>query len=346
MTDASPPIVSICIATFKRAPYIAQTLHSIVSQLNAHCEVVIVDGASPDETKEAVAPFLQANIRYIRESVNSGVDRDYDKAVGYAVGTYCWLMTDDDMLQPGTVDKVLSALEEQPDLLVVNAEVRSADLSQRLHTCLMARKGKERYAVGEMDQVFEDAAAYLSFIGGVIIKRSVWAEREREPYYGSLFIHVGVIFQKPANLTVRLLREPLIVIRYGNAMWTHRGFEIWTYLWPALVWSFEHFRVTSRRAVTEKLLDRSLKHLIWHRAIGSYSRVEYEALRHRWPTFCSAWRPRLAATVPGCVANALCGLYFGLRVSEASPMRLYDLARSRHCSMLTRAVVWRIHRAG
>ena len=38
-------------------------------------------------------------LRYFRESVNSGVDRDYDKAVGYASGEYCWLMTDDDLLQ-------------------------------------------------------------------------------------------------------------------------------------------------------------------------------------------------------------------------------------------------------
>src|SRR5665647_808769 len=68
-------------------------------------------------------------IRYYREQENSGVDKDYDKAVSYAAGEYCWLMTDDDLLRPNAIKHVLKVLEGLPDLVVVNAEVRNSNFS-------------------------------------------------------------------------------------------------------------------------------------------------------------------------------------------------------------------------
>ena len=96
--------------------------------------MLVVDGASPDDTASVIAPYLRLDkqVRYLRESVNSGVDADYDKAVSYACGDYCWLMTDDDLLVPGAVAQVLSALEDGPDLVVVNSQVLTADFSRVL----------------------------------------------------------------------------------------------------------------------------------------------------------------------------------------------------------------------
>jgi glycosyltransferase involved in cell wall biosynthesis len=80
--------LSICIATYNREKFIAETLDSILSQMQPGIEVVIVDGASPDNTCQVIAPYLQRypEIHYYRELENSGVDMDYDKAVVYAKG--------------------------------------------------------------------------------------------------------------------------------------------------------------------------------------------------------------------------------------------------------------------
>ena len=83
------------------------------------------------------------------------------------------------------------------------------------------------FATQDAEQFFTQAAAYLTFIGGVVIRRSQWLARQREPYFGTLFIHVGVIFQLPPLQKVSVIAQPLISIRYGNALWTARGFEIW-----------------------------------------------------------------------------------------------------------------------
>ena len=47
----SAPILSICISTFNRARYIGETVESIVSQLSDSVELVVLDGASPDDCK-------------------------------------------------------------------------------------------------------------------------------------------------------------------------------------------------------------------------------------------------------------------------------------------------------
>jgi glycosyltransferase involved in cell wall biosynthesis len=58
--------LSICIATYNRANYISETLNSIVAQLLDNVEVVIVDGASTDNTKEVVSIFVDKypNFKY------------------------------------------------------------------------------------------------------------------------------------------------------------------------------------------------------------------------------------------------------------------------------------------
>ena len=104
--------LSICMATFKRGAFIEATLRTILPQLTDDVELVVVDGASPDCTPDVVGRLIAegAPIRYFREPVNSGIDGDYDKAVGYARGEHCWLMPDDDWLRPNAIARVLEAV--------------------------------------------------------------------------------------------------------------------------------------------------------------------------------------------------------------------------------------------
>ena len=119
------PKLSICIATYNRGVHIGETLDSILKQLTSEVELIVVDGASPDNTKEVMEKYLliHPEIRYFREQVNSGIDADFDKAVGYARGEYCWLMTDDDLLHPSAISTVLSVLRGGNELIIVNSEV-------------------------------------------------------------------------------------------------------------------------------------------------------------------------------------------------------------------------------
>ncbi|HMH18380.1 MAG TPA: glycosyltransferase family 2 protein [Burkholderiales bacterium] len=337
MSDPRPKL-SICIATYKRAAFVAETLASIIDQLTPEVELIVVDGASPDDTSEVVAGVAVRwpALRYYREKENSGVDGDYDKAVGYAEGEYCWLMTDDDVLAPGAIRQVLGAIEGgRPDLVVVNAEVRNVDLTVKLESPRLGIHADLAFDESQREEFFIRAATYLAFIGGVVIRRDVWLARDRASYYGTLFIHVGVIFQSPAIGKVRIIAQPLIMIRNGNAMWTSRGFEIWTFKWPALLWSFGEFSEAAKRAVCVREPWRGFRHLVFHRALGSYSMAEfrkYLADAAHGRARAIAW---LTARCPGTLANLAAVIYFGL-FRRGSRVALYDVLRSRHASATSR----------
>ena len=332
--------LSVCIATYNRGAYIGDTLEAILASLPAVAEVVIVDGASPDNTPQVVESFVRRNraVRYFREATNSGVDRDFDKAVSYARGEYCWLMSDDDILVPGAVARVLEKLDSSLDLLVVNSQVRNVDLSVELNPRILKFTTDREYDATEGDRFMGDAGAYLSFIGGVVIRRSRWLERDRERYIGSLFIHAGVIFQAPLA-RIKILAEPLVVIRFGNAMWSSRGFEIWMFKWPNLIWSFDGFSDEAKMRVVAREPWRKLRKLVLYRAFGGYSYADYRRF------FGNEGRGGplqfLVAVFPAAAANALGALYWFI-VNRDAREGIHDLAASRNSNPLTRWIARRL----
>ena len=124
------PKLSVCIATLNRGAFIGATLDSIISQATDEVEVVIVDGASTDNTPDVVQNYQQKfpRLTYVRLPQKGGVDKDYDRTVEAATGEYCWLMSDDDVLKFGAIAAVLAAIQQGHDLIVVNAEVRGPDM--------------------------------------------------------------------------------------------------------------------------------------------------------------------------------------------------------------------------
>ncbi len=267
------PLLSICIATYNRADYIGETLDSIIPQLTDDVELLVVDGASTDNTEEVLRTYVKKcnRIRYVRLAKKGGVDQDYDKSVELAQGEMCWLFTDDDLLKPGAVPAVKAAISKGHGLIVVNAEMRNRELSVILQSRRIVMHDDKIYATNEMENLFIDALDYLSFIGGVVIRRSVWLSREREVYIGTEFIHVGVIFQKPLPETTMIIAEPYITIRYGNAQWESRRFEIWMFNWPKLVWSYQNISTSARLEDSYQEPWRQFRVLVYQRSVSNYS---------------------------------------------------------------------------
>jgi abequosyltransferase len=321
--------LSLCMATLNRARFIGATLDSIISQLDPQVELVILDGGSRDDTGTVVAERSagRADVRYIREETNSGIDADFDKAVGYARGQYCWLLADDDLLLPGAVARVLQACRQSFDLIVINSEVRSADLTQALNARRLPYSADKTYAPEDMDALFAETAYHLTFIGAAAIRRSLWQQRERTSYYGSEFVHVGVIFQAPMTGPVLVIAQPLIMIRYGNAHWTGRAFEIWMFKWPHLVWSFANVGDAAKLAVTPREPWRKAGNLLLLRAKGAYGPDEYRRLLQPKIAGRRAFWAALISRVPGTLVNVAAVVYVYL-LSPGSRGTLQDLLAS------------------
>ena len=320
------PILSICIATYNRASYITETLNSIIHQLVDGVEVLVVDGASTDNTEEVIEAFTKkdSRIRYIRLPLKGGVDHDYDKSVEFAYGKYCWLFTDDDLLKPGAISKVMKEIITGYDLIIVNAEVRNKNLSTILEKSRIKILSDQQFSPNEMNALFQIAGDYLSFIGGVIIQRDVWLSRDRKKYFGTEFIHVGIIFQKVFEGSVLVIAHPYIIIRLNNAQWTPRGFDIWMSQWPKLVWSLESIDDTTKQKIIVPEPWRNLKYLISYRASGRFNLVLYQKY------FCNERNTilKLFAFVISIFPKTI----FDLILSSTRPVRIFIRERLRSSS--------------
>ncbi len=325
------PLLSICIATYNRADVIGQTLDSIMSQIREEVEIVVVDGASTDNTAEVMRQYEERcpSLRYRRLPVKSGVDRDYCHAVSFATGDYCWFMTDDDIVKPGAIDTILTLLPRKYSLIVLNAEVWDRSLVKRLAPRRLRLDVDTFYEPDSREKLFVETVTYLSFIGAVVIDRALWNERIKEPYIGTEFIHVGVIFQKDLPHGAFAVADPCIEIRFGNAQWSPRHFEIWQIKWPDLIWSFSDISDKAKARIIFRHPWNNMQMLLLERACGAYSIHEYKRyvealLSSRWRLFMA----RMIALFPGTILNLLAVVFFSIETSF-DRLFLYRLTTSQ-----------------
>jgi glycosyltransferase involved in cell wall biosynthesis len=287
----------------------------MLTQLASGVEVVVLDCGSKDDTQKIVSQYASRYdcLRYINQGQNNGIDRDFDRAVELARGQYCWLMTDDDVLKEGAVASVLKVINRNPSLIIVNAEIRSFNMSQVLQSRWLNIPEDRAYAPEETEQLVIDTSNILKFIGCVVIKRSIWIERARKQYYGSLFIYLGVIFQERLPGEAVVIAEPVLSYRAGNThTFSSRVIEIVYVKYPALVSSLPFSDKLKRSICSAEPWRRWSELLLW-RGLGVYSISEYRRWVRPAARSLDGMGAALIALVPGVIVNALLVIYYSVR---------------------------------
>lgn len=328
----SGTILSICITTRNRVGFLVQTLANLLGQVTEEVEIVVLDAASQDGTRQAAEALAARNpsLSYHYRGTNQGIDRDYASAAELAKGVYIWFMSDDDLLAADAVGKVLLACRKGYSLIVVNAEDWNADFSERLGGPRLPMSENREFPGDRFVELFESVGHFLSFIPGVVVRKEIWSSRDKEPYFGSFFAHLGILFQAPLPGTTLVIAEPLVRVRNGNISWSGRSFEIWMVRWPSLIGSLASIPPASRRKVSHPEPWRIPSKLAEYRAMGAYSIEEYRKwIAQRHPSAIVRAMAFAIAVIPGTLVNSLCLGYF-LFFDRGSRIPLYHLRTSRY----------------
>lgn len=227
------PTISICIPTYNFGRYIAATLQSILDQGIEDLEIVIVDGASTDNTAEVVRDFQQRYpaIRYCCLARRGGIDRDMAKTVELATGRYCWLFSSDDLMRQGAIKIIRQEVASGHDLYLckhTNCTLEMQIIGE--HPVLQSAVHSDFRLEDQQDRLryFRLAAnteAFFSFMGGLVIKREAWVSVAlNEAFVGSCWAHVARIFQiASVRLSVRYVPQCLLDRRGENDSFADRG---------------------------------------------------------------------------------------------------------------------------
>lgn len=126
-SSGARPKVSVCMTSYNGERYIAAQLRSILDQIQESDEVVVVDDASQDHTRELVLAFRDPRICLIEHSQNCGVVASFEEAVRSASGDILFLSDNDDLWAPMKVEKFLQAFAEHPEVNVVSSKLTLID---------------------------------------------------------------------------------------------------------------------------------------------------------------------------------------------------------------------------
>jgi hypothetical protein len=126
-------------------------------------------------------------------------------------------------------------------------------------------------------------------------------------------------------------------------MWTARGFEIWTFKWPELVWSFSSFLTSSKRQVCHPAPWKRTKTLLYYRATGAYSVYEFNKFIADKSSGIQKLIFQVISTIPPMLVVLFAVFYFSIFNKTAEIMK-YDLIRSKHSTAISRwfaRLLWR-----
>lgn len=119
--------VSVCMATYNGEAYIEQQLHSILKQIRVDDEIIISDDFSKDRTCEVIKSFEDERITLLENKTQSGVIRNFEKALQLSKGDYIFLSDQDDVWLDNKVKVFLQYLKKydvvQSDAAVVNSKL-------------------------------------------------------------------------------------------------------------------------------------------------------------------------------------------------------------------------------
>lgn len=100
-------LVSIITPTWNCARFICETIRSVQAQTYQNWEMIVSDDCSTDNTKEVIAPYLEADsrIKYICNSKNSGAAITRNNALKLAKGKWIAFLDSDDLWLPEKLEK-------------------------------------------------------------------------------------------------------------------------------------------------------------------------------------------------------------------------------------------------
>jgi glycosyltransferase involved in cell wall biosynthesis len=119
------PLVSVIMPTWGHGHFIARALESLRAQTLADWELLVVDDASPDDTRAIVAPYRQdPRIRYQRLRRNSGLGAALNRGLEAARGAYIAYLPSDDVYYADHLRSLLDALAAHPLAVLAHSGLR------------------------------------------------------------------------------------------------------------------------------------------------------------------------------------------------------------------------------
>lgn len=110
--------VDVIVPCYRYGRFLRECVESILSQSHRDVRVLILDDASPDETKEVARRLAEEDSRVTARThaENKGHIATYNEGIEWSSGDYLLLLSADDYLLPGALERAVAVLDAHPEV--------------------------------------------------------------------------------------------------------------------------------------------------------------------------------------------------------------------------------------
>ncbi len=116
------PTVSVIVPCYNYAEFLPRCLRSVLDQAGVDVRVLVIDDCSSDDTPTVAAEQAAASggrVEVRRHAVNQGHIATYNEGLAWADGDYVVLLSADDLLTPGSLQRATRVMERNKGIGMV-----------------------------------------------------------------------------------------------------------------------------------------------------------------------------------------------------------------------------------
>ncbi|PQO94789.1 hypothetical protein C5614_19630 [Massilia phosphatilytica] len=194
------PFLSIAIPTYNRAVQLDRALTSLYGEIDAlgleadNVEVVVCSNGSTDDTDAVVGAWnaRRPGLRYFVNDRNYGIDENIRRAARHTRGEFVRLLSDDDMLVPGSIGALLHTLRARPEIgfMFLNAGtlVEENGVAGVRAPEIVSGAGEASGEIVRLEpsQFLGRVGVWISFVSSFVFRRSLWVnDKDDQAYVGT-----------------------------------------------------------------------------------------------------------------------------------------------------------------
>lgn len=125
----SEHLVTVAVTTYNSAPFVEETLNSILAQDWPRIELIVSDDASSDATIARAEQWLSQHgskfesVQVLTVPSNTGVPANCNRIIAAARSNFIKFIAGDDLLLPGCIRNNMNYIQQHPDAGVIFSQV-------------------------------------------------------------------------------------------------------------------------------------------------------------------------------------------------------------------------------
>jgi glycosyltransferase involved in cell wall biosynthesis len=129
------PFFSIIIVNYNHGKFLEEAIQSILNQDEKDYELILVDGASTDNSLEVIKKYTPYFSWWISEKDN-GQSEAFNKGFSHAKGQYFFWLNADDLLLEGALNKAKNYLTQNKDCKWLAGNTITFDVNRNIKWCI------------------------------------------------------------------------------------------------------------------------------------------------------------------------------------------------------------------